>query len=210
MKYWQRIGLIVVLVLLLGGLYYWGITGLFQLKSFEFHRWLGNVPTWQAIGVIMSMTIADIIIPPLQGGWLNVSYTFLYGAWLGSSYFFIASSVGHAIAFGLSRWLIAPLFTQPLNYNEKIYQLRVELGALYAIPLFPAEVLTWLIGATNLSWKRFAIILVPGILLRAVLAQVFGVYIVFVASGITMTIALGLILVIMITHWLINQHRSTE
>lgn len=170
------------LILLLGigaVLYYYFNTSFFAIYSEEFYSFVYSLG-WKAPLFMIGLMIVEVVLAPLPGGWLAIAMGFLFGPWLGFVYSFSASLTGAWIAFELARKFGQP-FVQHLvkqstmdAWADKIHNSRFGIIGLYAIPLFPVDIISLLLGLTHLSRQRFIVLAGIGLLPNMFLLNFFG------------------------------------
>lgn len=161
----------IILTLLLCvviGVAYWLLrNSIFSLHSKEFNDWITQLG-WKAPIAMVFLMIVEIVIPPLPGAWLGLANGYLFGPWLGFVYSYIASITGSMILFYLSRKFGQPFVhaMMPANWSEqympKIHRAGPAFALLYAIPLFPIDIMTMLLGLTPIAPKKFIILMMLG------------------------------------------------
>ncbi len=147
---------------------YWLLRNtVFGFNSQEFNSWIDAL-NWRGPIAMVILMMIEIIIPILPGGWLGLANGYLFGPWLGFVYSYIASVGGSMILFLLVRKFGQPfiaLITSPERSKQlthKIHQARSAFGLLYAIPLFPVEIVTLLLGLTTMHTRKFIILMMLG------------------------------------------------
>ncbi|EKD76482.1 MAG: hypothetical protein ACD_43C00095G0003, partial [uncultured bacterium] len=105
---------------------------------------------------------------PLPGGWLAIATGYLFGSWPGFIYAYIGNVLGSLIAFALARYF-GQRFVQKIvslenyeRYSHKLSRSSLGIGLLYAIPLFPIDVISMLLGVSGITRRRFLTIMLLG------------------------------------------------
>ena len=150
------------------GVAYWMLRqSIFSLNSKEFNDWINHLG-WKGPFTMIALMIIEIVIPLLPGGWLGLASGYMFGPWFGFIYSYVASIGGSIILFYLSRKFGQPFINAvvshdwPERLNHKVHQARPAFGLLYAIPLFPVEIVTLLLGLTHITRKKFLVIMMLG------------------------------------------------
>ncbi|OGY81702.1 MAG: hypothetical protein A3F54_01415 [Candidatus Kerfeldbacteria bacterium RIFCSPHIGHO2_12_FULL_48_17] len=132
--------------------------------------------------LIIVIIVGEVVVAPIPGGIISVVSGFLFGPWLGSLYAYIGSVVGSCLAF-----LLADVFGQPLVeklFHEKqikkatdyLHRFDKHLIVFYIFPIFPVDILSFLLGLTRLSFRRFAAIVAIGFIPHTLLLSFLGDY----------------------------------
>lgn len=140
---------------------------------------IGQAGAWGPL-LIIFIIIGEVVIAPLPGGIVPVVSGFLFGPWLGSLYAYIGDVLGSCVAF-----LLADIFGQPLIeklFTEKqikkatdyIERFGRHLIIFYIFPVFPIDILSFLLGLTRLSFRRFAAIVAIGFIPHTLLLSWLG------------------------------------
>lgn len=128
------------------------------------------------IGVI----ILEVVVAPIPGGILPIASGFLFGFWEGLFYSYIGNILGSILAFLLSRFFGQPLinkfFSQKKVERANTYLKRYEnhLIILYALPIFPIDIVSFLLGISQISLKKFVFILCIGFIPYLFILNFFG------------------------------------
>jgi uncharacterized membrane protein YdjX (TVP38/TMEM64 family) len=166
---WRYVLAVIVVLLVLVASYWLLNQVIFSLDSQDFDRFItqfGPVAPLVMIGLIA----AEVIIAPLPGGWLSITTGYIFGSSLGFIYAYIGSIVGSAVAFELARWLGQPFVRKFVDdqkyqlYSAKLETSKVGLGLLYAIPLFPVDIVCLLLGASGIRRRDYYLIMLGGLI----------------------------------------------
>lgn len=91
---------------------------------------------------------------------------YVYGTWMGVLLALIAGALGGTIAFYLARWYGKPLISRLVDNHHivhfnHLFKKRGDSVAFisFAIPIFPSDVLTFLLGLTSIGYWRFMAIM---------------------------------------------------
>ena len=116
------------------------------------------------IGVI----ILEVVIAPLPGLVLPLISGFLFGFWRGVIYSYIGNILASSIAFLLARYFGQPLVewltskNKLSHANAVLEKYQKHLFWLYAFPIFPIDVISFLLGLSSLRFRRFFLIITLG------------------------------------------------
>lgn len=206
-EWWQRTVISAGILIALGAAYNWLHLTIFQLSSNKFNLLLDAVPQWWATLIYTELIALDIIVAPLSGQWISLAVPFSKGIWLGAAVIICGMLVGHSVAFLLSRVCWQPLTKHIIpahrytSYSKKLQHIQFELIILYALPLFPSEAMTWVMGATNFSWKRFAVTLLIGTAIKTMIILWFGLTLATMNYAAILLPALALIVLSLVIRW---------
>ncbi len=160
----KHILITVATLILLVLLYVYINTEFFSMDSYQFYAWIDELG-WTGPIVIISLMIAEVILAPLPGGWLAIANGYIFGPWAGFLYSYIGNFIGSVIAFELARHIGQPYARHMIKedrfkaYSEKLKNAHWGLFLLYAIPLFPIDIIGIILGLTNITRKRFLLVM---------------------------------------------------
>lgn len=166
---------IILLIITLGllGAGYWLLHPIFAFDSNQFDAFIKQFG-WRGPIVMMGLIIAEVVIAPLPGAWLSLATGYQYGPLLGFIYAYTANFIGGWIMFELGKYFGQPLRPYLTTIRGKLQRSPLGLGALYAIPLFPIDLLSPLLGILGITRKRFALIMGLGLIPNMVIANALG------------------------------------
>lgn len=132
-----------------------------ELKNFvQIHKYWGPL-------IFILVQIFQVVFPVIPGGVTTVAGFLIFGPWLGFLYNYVGIMVGSVILF----WLVQ-IYGRKfilLFVNEKTfykYEAKLETKGFenffilcMVSPISPADVVVMITGLTNMSLKRFTIIL---------------------------------------------------
>lgn len=175
----KHLALTAATLIVLGFVYWYLNDTIFSLQTREFNTFIDGLG-WKAPLVMIGLTIVEVVVAPLPGGWIAIADGFIFGHWLGFLYSYIGSVIGSWIAFELARKLGQPFVQKMISaekyeqYEKKIHTSRWGIILLYMIPLFPVDIVSLLIGLTNVRRKRFIVLMMIGLLPNMFVLNFFG------------------------------------
>lgn len=161
---WQRVTITIIGIFLLVLLYIYFQDTIFNLSSDEFYQWTDTLGIWAPLIMIILMAV-EVVVAPLPGGWLAIATGYLFGPWIGFLTAYCGMVLGSLLAFEISRRLGQPYVRKVVapekhkKYSEKIHASRWGILLLYAIPLFPVDIVSLLLGLTTMTRKRFVLLM---------------------------------------------------
>lgn len=166
---WRYTLAAVVVLAVLAASYYLLHTIVFSLDSQDFDQFITQFGPVAPI-VMIALIAVEVVVAPLPGGWLSITTGYLFGSGLGFVYAYLGSVVGGSIAFELARWLGQPFIRRFVNekkyerYSAKLETSKLGLGLLFAIPLFPTDIVCLLLGASGIRRRDYYTIMALGYL----------------------------------------------
>jgi uncharacterized membrane protein YdjX (TVP38/TMEM64 family) len=169
-----RLILVLIAILLLGAV----------LSSF-FLREEGTLSLVEGAGafgplLIILLIVLEVLIAPLPGAVIMLAAGYLYGIWLGALYSYIGNVLGSLLAFALSRNFGRPFVERILSketvrkYDGFFKRRRHHLIALYALPIIPVDILSFICGLSSLTWRRFLLVVSIGFIPNTLLLSFLG------------------------------------
>ncbi|MBI3335216.1 MAG: TVP38/TMEM64 family protein [Candidatus Portnoybacteria bacterium] len=177
--YWYEVGLIAAVILFAALAY--GIQGKIGIfgNAEEFRFYVASFGLLAPL-IVIFLTAVSVIIPPLPIEIPLLSSGFLFGTPAGTLYPVIGTIVGSSLAFFIARHFgktAVTLFVdgKRLTHFESVIARRQNIiWLLYFIPVFPVDVLTYAIGMSAISYRRFLFITSLGFLVSIGLYVMFG------------------------------------
>lgn len=113
----------------------------------------------------MGFQAIQVVISPIPGGMTGVLGGFLFGEWAGFLYSTVGLTLGSVTAFGLGRWLGAPvvrkLITQD-TWQKMGFIVEAEGTVLcfiiFLVPGLPKDMVCYLLGMSPMSLWVFAVV----------------------------------------------------
>ncbi len=132
--------------------------------------------------VSILLIVAAIVLPFLPEEVPTIAAGILLGLYKGFIFSLAAWLLGFSLAFFIARLLGRTVIIDVLRQREKLfeYERMVEkrqtiMWIFYYVPLFPAlDVLTYAIGLSPISFRRFFLITLPAAVLKVFIYIFFG------------------------------------
>lgn len=130
--------------------------------------------------VFLGLLLLEVIVAPLPGGVLPVVAVVMFGPVLGVFYGWLGNVLGSTIAFFIARKFgirIVSYFVPGFNshrYNDMIEKYRKGFWLLYATPTLPADVLSFVLGVSDMHYKKFLGAISVAFVVRMSIWAVFG------------------------------------
>ena len=163
-----KYGVTLALALLAGGVGYYILSQtVFHLDSTELDHFITNLG-WVGPLVMIGLIAVEVIIAPLPGGWLALATGYIFGSLPGFIYAYSGNVLGAIVAFTLARYFGQPFLRKFVSdikyehYSQKLNRSSFGLALLYAIPLFPIDVISLLLGVSGIPRRRFLLIMTLG------------------------------------------------
>ncbi len=164
---WRYIIAALVVLAVMIASYYLLNTVVFSLDAQDFDQFITQFGPVAPVVMIL-LIAAEVIIAPLPGGWLSITTGYLFGSGIGFVYALVGSIIGSSIAFELSRWFGQPFIRRFVSeekyslYSAKLETSKFGLGLLYAIPLFPVDIICLLLGSSGIRRRDYYTIMMLG------------------------------------------------
>ncbi len=167
-------GLLVIIGMVIGNL-----DSIFETPAaaVEFLRGLGMLGPF----VIIAILIMEVIVAPIPGFLIAISTGLAFGSFWGAIYTYTGNIIGSIIAFFLARRFGRPLIEhlakkKALDKYDAFFRERGKsvLWIVYLVPIFPADVVTFVAGLTDLKFKEFIFIISYAFIPYVVVLNLFG------------------------------------
>ncbi len=121
------------------------------------------------------------IVLPIPSLVVILAGGYLYGIWLGSLLALIGTIIGAFFSFWLIRYFGEPLLEKfvdahHIKHFQHLFKKRGESLALisYLVPIFPSDIVSFLMGLTQISYRRFLAIVIIGHIPRILMVNYIG------------------------------------
>jgi uncharacterized membrane protein YdjX (TVP38/TMEM64 family) len=171
-RYGRRIGKGLVIALII--IFIWWL-----LDWFDFLQYFTRVDVLQAkieqLGfwgpaVVMALMAANIVVSPLPSAPILFAAGAAYGAWWGTFWVLAGAQIGSLIAFFLARWLGADVVQKWFGESPALRIIGDQTtlaGIVFVsrlVPFMSFDLISYGAGLTPLTWWRFLIANVLGML----------------------------------------------
>ena len=147
--------------------------------SASLRQWFDELGVWGPVAVIGSMVVA-ILVSPIPSAPIALSAGAIYGHLWGTLYVLTGSEIGAIAAFGIARFLGYDLlhrwFGDQLNRGLAGSQ-NFLMGTVFAsrlLPFISFDIVSYAAGLTSLSFWRFAVATLAGVIPASFLLAHFG------------------------------------
>ncbi len=126
--------------------------------------------------------VIEVIIAPIPGGLIGYLGAVHFGFWHAWAILYTANVVGTIIVFFLARKLGRPFLEKSTTpeerqrYDHLLSKYPWMLYVVYAVPVFPIDVISILAGVSQVSAKRFVPIAVVGLITYTGIIALIGAY----------------------------------
>lgn len=127
----------------------------------------------------ISLQIIQVVAFFIPGEIIQIAGGYIYGTVLGTIFSFIGITLGSAIVYGISHFYGKPLINKLVSRRDlKFFQRLLNIGSinyivflLYLIPGIPKDVLAYICGISEITFKNFILYStlgrIPGIIISA-------------------------------------------
>lgn len=115
--------------------------------------------------IIILLIILEVVIAPIPGTLIMISTGYIYGFFWGSVICYIGNVIGTTIAFFLSRKFGRPFISKIVSqkkieyYDKFLSRHHVLLWIVYAIPIFPIDIISFAVGSSNMRFRKFFLVI---------------------------------------------------
>jgi uncharacterized membrane protein YdjX (TVP38/TMEM64 family) len=180
---WLAITLILIAIAALVALYFWlkstGNLGIFSSAEI-FREWLTGFGVWAPL-IFFLLQIAQVLIAFIPGEVTGVAGGLMFGFWQGMGLSILGITAGSLIAFALARRFGRPIVVKLAGgaviekYMDTVNRHSTWLlFAMFLLPFFPKDALSYLAGLTSISWLAFLLISLVGRLPGQVVSTLVG------------------------------------
>jgi len=174
--------LLAAIVILILSFNWWAPKFGLSLEMFDgdiMRQWFDGLGAWGPIAVITSMIVA-ILVSPIPSAPIALASGAIYGHLWGGLYVLIGAELGAIAAFCLARYLgydflrnwLGEEISQRLVGSQNVLMITVFASRL--MPFISFDIVSYAAGLTPLSFWRFAIATLAGIIPASFLLAHFG------------------------------------
>lgn len=137
---------------------------------------LGTLGPLAVIGVI----ILETVIAPIPGTIFPIVIGALYGVWPGILYAWVGNIIGSTIAFWIARKFGRPIVARIVKshkleqFDKFLHRNRLMIWLVYGIPVFPIDMISFVVGMSKITYKRFFSIISIGFTFNLLILTFFG------------------------------------
>lgn len=109
------------------------------------------------------LVVTEVVIAPIPGGIIAFLGAAAWGFWISWPIHYLGNVVGGVLAFSLARSLGRPFVEKHTNkklrarYEKWLKNNPVLVWLVYAIPVFPIDALSLILGASSMRLRRYVI-----------------------------------------------------
>jgi uncharacterized membrane protein YdjX (TVP38/TMEM64 family) len=174
---WNIIIFLIILAIIGGVIFF------FQ-KTFESPKDAADkIREFGALGPVVVITLIafEVVIAPIPGYVIAIASGYAFGALWGTLYSYIGNIIGTTIAFFISRKFGRPLVEKIIKKNQlatydSFFKEKGKpmLWLAYLFPVFPADIISFVTGLSDIRWKDFMIIISIAYLPNMLFLNYFG------------------------------------
>lgn len=168
------------------------IIGVFLVIVVFFVIWNPELPTRSEVDswteqfggggplTIIGIIILETVIAPIPGTIIPIVIGALYGVWPGVLYAWIGNVIGSTIAFYISRKLGRPIALKIVKektlqkYDQFLHRNGLLIWLVYAIPIFPIDIISFVVGLSKITYRKFFVIMSVGFTINLLMLTFFG------------------------------------
>lgn len=130
--------------------------------------------------VVIGIIIIETVIAPIPGTLVPIVIGALYGIWPGILYAWVGNMIGSIIAFWIARKLGRPVVKKIISeekiekYDGYLHRRRLMIWVAYFIPLLPLDVLSFVIGLSQIRFRFFLGVIAVGFTGNLLILTLFG------------------------------------
>ncbi len=171
-----------IFVLILGGLLVWAYQ-VPALQKFSDPTYVREyLLSWGAWGYFVLIILILLSIPlPIPSTVIVLAGGYVYGTLVGTILSVVGMVFGSILSFYAVKWMGEPLLEKMVDKHHiahfnHIFKKRGNTAVLisYAIPVFPSDAVSLILGLTNIRFSHFLWLLILGNIPRAVITNSLG------------------------------------
>lgn len=177
------------------------IVFIFLILVMVFSLWSPKFPSKEALNnlierygtlgplAIIGLIILEVVIAPIPGAVIPIVTGAIYGVFLGTLYTWIGNVIGSCLAFLIAHKLGRPMVKKIISeekinhYDNFLKRHKFLIWIVYIVPIFPVDIISFVIGLSAMKFRRFLMIVTIGFILYLLILNFFGRQILF-SSGI--------------------------
>ena len=198
-------------------LYYTGLLVHFESKE-TLQAWIVSFGAWAPI-MFFVIELAQVILIPVPAQITTLAGVFAFGPWKAFVISSLAIISGSFIAFAIGRSLgVKVLYKiakkETVDKYRKLLSKkgRLLLPIMFLFPVFPDDLLCFIVGTTTMSWLYFIVVTLTTRLvgIACICAFLGGEIIPFSGWGIPVWIVIGIVMIVVVAWLFKNQDRFEQ
>lgn len=155
--------------------------------------------------VLIVLIILETIVAPLPGAFISVAAGAVFGVWPGLLYVWIGNVIGSSLSFGIARGWGKPLVQKLIKpetiaaYEFFLSHNRLLLWAIYVLPIFPVDMIGYVIGLSAIPYRRYIKIVVIGFAVNLFILTSFGSRLFDPDGGLRWTYVFAVMVILLLT-----------
>ncbi len=164
---------------------------------------------------VIGFIALEVVIAPIPGGFIPITVGALFGVWPGVLYTWIGNVIGSLLAFAIARSVGRPLvtrFVKPTTLarlDTFLHRSPKLLWVMYSLPVFPIDVITFAVGLSAISFRRFALVMGLGFVVSQFILTTVGERL-LTASGWQRMVVAGIAVLVVLGTLIIEHHFSEK
>ncbi|MBI5037672.1 MAG: TVP38/TMEM64 family protein [Candidatus Kerfeldbacteria bacterium] len=175
---WKKDFFIIGGIILIVGAFIWWSPPLPDAATIQ--EWTERLGASGPLAMMMTI-VAESILAPIPGTFISIAAGVLYGVWPGVLYVWVANVIGSSLTFFIGRKLGRPVVEKIVrgkhidSYDAFFRRNRLLIALAYVIPiLFPTDMIGYVVGLSQVSYRRFAIYMPIGFAINLTILTSFG------------------------------------
>ncbi|MEK7570523.1 MAG: VTT domain-containing protein [Patescibacteria group bacterium] len=164
---------------------------------------------------VIGLVVVEVVIAPIPGSFIPITVGALFGVWPGVLYTWVGNVIGAVIAFWLARRIGRPLvihFVKPATLDRLdtfIHRNPRLLWLVYILPVYPIDLITFAVGLSRMSFKRFMVMMTISFSLHQLILTAVGERLLAATGGTRILIASLAVLLVLGTLG-VERHFTTK
>lgn len=120
--------------------------------------------------IFLMLQMLQVVVTPINQTVISMAGGMIFGFRLGFLLNWLGRILGSSLAFLLARKLGRSLVQKKIStknlkrFNHIVQRNKVLVFLMYALPFFPDDELCYVLGTSRISFKKFLLIIIPGLI----------------------------------------------
>lgn len=145
----------------------------------EIDGWTARFGAFAPLAII-GIIVVETVVAPIPGTIVPIVIGALYGVWPGILLAWTGNIIGSIIAFYIARKLGRPVVKKIIKeeklkfYDEFLHRRTKLIWMAYLIPILPLDIISFVIGMSQIPFRKFLAIVSVGFILNLLMLTFFG------------------------------------
>jgi uncharacterized membrane protein YdjX (TVP38/TMEM64 family) len=171
-------------------------------SELDISNWSARLGASGPLALILTI-ILETVLAPIPGPLISIATGVVYGVWPGILYLWIGNMIGSNLSFWIARKLGRPLVRRLIkdktidSFDVFLRRNKLFIWLVYIIPIFPVDVIGYVLGLSDFPYKRYAAVIGLGFAINLFILTSFGDHLLTASGGVKFIYAIIIMVVLL-------------